>query len=102
MSLLDRVNILEQQYKAFWDALITLKFDIKTLEDENRRLCGQLSALSELDPGQISANAQNIRGTAQDNLRRLHEEGFHVCHLYFGQNRRGECIFCFACLKDEG
>jgi regulator of replication initiation timing len=101
MSLLDRMNILEQHYKVVWDALIALKFDIKALEDENVRLYDQLSALSALDPGQINANAQNIRGTAQANLRRLYEEDFHVCHLYFGQNRHGGCIFCLACLKDE-
>jgi regulator of replication initiation timing len=101
MSLLDRVNLLEQHFKAAGDALTALKSDIKALENENSRLYDQLSALSALDPGQINANAQNIRSTARANLKRLYEEGFHVCHLYFGQTRHGACIFCLACLKDE-
>jgi regulator of replication initiation timing len=98
MSLSDKIVRLEQSNKAFLDALAALKLEIRILEDENRQLYAQLSALSGSDPEQLSANASSIRQTARGNLRRLYEERFHVCHLYFGQPRQGECLFCLAVL----
>jgi regulator of replication initiation timing len=80
------------------DALAALKFEVKALEDENKQLYAQLGALSGSDSEQISANASSIRQTARGNLRRLYDERFHVCHLYFGQPRQGECLFCLAVL----
>jgi regulator of replication initiation timing len=98
MSLLDKINRLEQTHKVFLDALNALKFDVKALEDENKQLYAQLGALSGSNPEQIGANASSIRRTARENLRRLYEERFHVCHLYFGQPRMGECLFCLSVL----
>ena len=101
MSLTDIVNICEQELKVMSDNMMALKQAIIALEVENDLIKSQLAIYNNLDTDQINANAELIRKTAQENLARIYEEGFHVCHIYFGKGRRGDCIFCVACLNND-
>jgi regulator of replication initiation timing len=38
---------------------------------------------------------------AYSNLIRLYNEGYHVCHLSFGEKRKGECLFCLNLLENQ-
>ena len=52
---------------------------------------------------QVSLNEEFTGETARETLLRLYEEGFHVCHLFYGKGRKGECVFCYACVNhNEG
>lgn len=75
---------------------------IQSLEDENLRLKRESYALPEKETERVIANAARIEGVAHDNLVRLYKEGFHVCHLYFGQPMEaGACLFCAGFLRRE-
>jgi regulator of replication initiation timing len=75
---------------------------IRSLEDENLRLKRESCALPEKETERVIANAARIEGVAHDNLVRLYKEGFHVCHLHFGQPMEaGACLFCAGFLRRE-
>ena len=41
-------------------------------------------------------------GEGYDNIVRLYEEGYHICHSHFGCKRdvnEGECLFCITLLQ---
>ena len=78
-----------------------LRHYIEGLEDENTRLKRQLCALSDAEAERVQHNANLIREHARENLDKLYMEGFHVCHIYFGEPLDGVCLFCSAFLRDE-
>lgn len=71
------------------------------LEEENSKLKRQICAISEADTERVQKNAARIQKEASDNLERLYDEGFHVCHIYFGEPLEGNCLFCNAFLTKE-
>lgn len=42
-----------------------------------------------------------ITGEGYENLGRIYQDGFHICHHAFGLAREGGCIFCVALLEKE-
>jgi regulator of replication initiation timing len=75
---------------------------IQSLEDENLRLKRESCSLPEKETERVIANAARIEGVAHENLVRLYKEGFHVCHLHFGQPMEaGACLFCAGFLRRE-
>jgi regulator of replication initiation timing len=42
-----------------------------------------------------------IEGEAYEKLGKIYNEGYHICHMAYGQRRDGECLFCIAFLEKE-
>lgn len=93
-ALPGRINRLEQALRQIFEEVDRMKQEIKQLEDENARLRREVAGLYLEDEEGSARNKPGAR-----NLWDLYDKGFHICNLYFGKGREGECIFCYALIN---
>lgn len=104
-EMLDHFSNVEKQFKSLQEEFKTLKGNLVQLVEENHQLAHENHHLrqrigtltdgndTEMDDSELR-DAQAI-GEGYDNLARIYEEGFHICHVYFGTPREEkDCIFC--------
>lgn len=81
--------------------LAKIKRFVQLLEAENTRLKDELARVSLPDPD----TEKGLEGTGgrepqgMDNLINLYDRGFHICNIYFGGVRGGDCLFCAAFMQ---
>lgn len=92
---------VEENLSRLLEEVGRLQHYIDSLEDENMRLKRQLCALSDSEAERVQRNANLIQQEARENLDKLYIEGFHVCHIYFGEPLEGTCLFCSAFLQND-
>lgn len=42
-----------------------------------------------------------LEAESYENLGKIYNEGYHICHAAYGQIRHEECLFCVAFLEKE-
>ncbi|MFA5537269.1 MAG: initiation control protein YabA [Bacillota bacterium] len=91
MKLVRMVMDLEAKVDYLLTEIQELKMHAYALEDQNEQLREKLFAKQE-------------EGVAFENLAKLYEEGFHICHAHFGQFRAKEedCLFCLDFIRKDG
>lgn len=99
MKINEKLIKIENQLTKILEELNTLKVHAYALEEENEKLKMELCQCSAETKKKVEKNAKKIQGEAYENLVKLYEEGFHICHLHFGQTRKGDCLFCMGFLR---
>ncbi len=106
MRIFEQVSQMEAQIGELYEKLGSLKNDISKLIEENHRLTIENNHLRKhFYEKREKENERTGKGKKSppydgfDNLKRLYEEGFHICHMHFGSPRSEEdCLFCFELL----
>ena len=91
----EQLQVLNDDFQKVKNTVYDMYKENESLKEENENL---KRLLFEKEEEEEEGDSQE---QGEHNLSRLYEEGFHVCHLNFGEPREGSCLFCAGILNDE-
>ena len=84
----ERIKDISMRFQELRDITYELYKENEKLKEENEEL---KELLFDKQQG----------GEAYSNLHHLYNEGFHICHLSFGEKREHDCLFCTQLLEKK-
>jgi regulator of replication initiation timing len=91
----EELQVLTNDFQKMKNTIYNIYKENEKLKEENQNLKKLLfTKEEEEEPDQEG-------GMGYDNLTRLYREGFHVCHLNFGEGRESDCLFCMGLLDNN-
>jgi initiation-control protein yabA len=101
-ELFDALDDFSQQLLVTLADVEAIKKNLKSLVEENTALRLENSKLRER-LGEVEADAPVKAKHVRESVRRIYNDGFHVCNDFYGQRREQdeECMFCDELLYRE-
>jgi regulator of replication initiation timing len=101
-SLYKTTREMEIKLHALLAEVQELKGKAREMEEENVQLRKELAAIyREGFTGGTGSGETGMQHKGFFNLLGLYDHDFHICNVYFGRKRSGDCLFCMAFLRKE-
>lgn len=101
-SLYKTTKDMETKLHALLAEVQELKNKAREMEEENVRLRKELATIyREGFAGGFGSGEPGMAHKGFFNLLDLYDHDFHICNVYFGRKRTGDCLFCMAFLRKE-
>ena len=100
-SLYKTTREMEAKLHALLSELQELKSKAREMEEENVRLRKDLAAIYREGFAEAAGGGEPGMQKSFFNLLDLYDHDFHICNIYFGRKRSGDCLFCMAFLRKE-
>jgi regulator of replication initiation timing len=92
----EQIEEMSLEFQKLKDITYDLYKKNEELKEDNE----ELKNLVFSDEGEDEAEP-GTKGKGYSNLIHLYQEGYHICHLSFGEKRRGDCLFCLKLIENQ-
>ncbi len=92
----EEIEEMSMKFQKLKDVTYELYKENQALKEENEELKKLIFQENEED-----ADEEDKKGKGYSNLINLYKEGYHICHLSFGEKRKGDCLFCLQLIENQ-
>jgi regulator of replication initiation timing len=93
------IRQVEARIQGLAADLAKIKKYVQVVEEENTRLKEELARITLSRPPAAPEGPGEPAARGIDCLVDLYDRGFHICNLYFGGIRSGDCLFCASFIQ---
>lgn len=92
----EQIEEMSLKFQKLKDITYDLYKENEELKEENEELKRLVFSQEEDEE-----TKQDKKGKGYSNLIHLYQEDYHICHLSFGEKRKGDCLFCLQLIENQ-